>query len=163
MTCFAFWTRPEGALFAAILGASLVWRRRRAAAIRLWTVFAVVVAPVLVGDQWYYVAPDGRTAPVIPFDNGADRFREGLARTRASGRIGYIDRSLRAAIPPRYDFAWPFENGRALVCMGCKPGEPDSDGHRAVIGGQWGYIDRDGRTVEPIRLTRDEALALGSR
>ncbi len=121
------------------------------------------VAPALVGDQWYYVTPDGRTAPVIPFDNGADPFHEGLARTSSAGKIGFIDKTLRVVIPPRYDFAWPFENGRSLVCMGCKPGEPDSDGHGPVVGGEWGVIDSAGRAVIPIRFTRDEALALGSQ
>lgn len=117
-------------------------------------------APLRVGERWYYVLADGRSVPVLVHDNGADAFREGLARTVASdGRVGFVDRALRVAIPPRWDFAWPFEEGRALVCRGCRRDVPDADGHAAVSGGRWGWIDTAGEEVVPVRLTRDQALA----
>lgn len=117
------------------------------------------LAALLVGNTWYYALPDGRTAAVISLDNGADVFSQGLARTTVSGRVGFIDRTLRIAIGARFDFAWPFHRGIALVCMGCQNAAPDAAGHTSVVGGRWGYIDKSGEPVVPIEFTREAVLA----
>jgi hypothetical protein len=112
---------------------------------------------VFVDDEgWYYVAADGSSARVLTLDNGPDDFSEGLVRTWRDGKVAFLDSSLVLAIPPRYDFAWPFEAGRALVCSGCTIGEPDAAGHSAVRGGLWGYIDKSGKEVVSVTHTRDE-------
>jgi len=68
--------------------------------------------------------------------------------------------AFEAVIPPHhYDWGWPFENGRALVCLGCREGEPEGE-HRPVVGGRWGYVDKSGEEVVPVRLSRSEALEL---
>jgi len=103
--------------------------------------------------RFHYVGRDGRMVAVITYDNGPDYFVEGRARTPHDGRIGYIDRTLRVVIPPRYDGAFPFEHGRAVVCRGCvqkRHGE-----HWFAEGGLWGMIDRDGREVVPLKYARD--------
>jgi len=112
-------------------------------------------ASLWVDGEWYYVRPDGTSMPVIAWDNGPDPFSEGLARTRRDGKIGYFDESFEMVIPPKYDFGWPFEDGRARVCLGCGPeadpdGEHAADEHTAIVGGLWGYIDRDGVEVVPV-------------
>src|SRR5579859_502685 len=56
---------------------------------------------------FHYVGRDGRMVPVVSFDNAPDAFVEGRARTPAGGQIGYVDRTLRLAIPPRYDWGFP--------------------------------------------------------
>ena len=101
-------------------------------------------------NGFYYVRRDGRMARVLQFDNGADYFVEGFARTVAGGKIGFIDRKLRVVIPPRYDFAFPFNGGTAAVCNGCKEISDDGE-HTGMVGGQWGVIDRHGREVAPVR------------
>lgn len=114
---------------------------------------------------WAWVRRDGASIEVPAFDNGPDAFSEGLVRVRRGGRIGFADRHFRTVVAPRFDFAWPFEKGRALVCVGCAPEStaPGKEEHASVSGGSWGYIDRSGREVVAIRLTREEALASSSR
>lgn len=116
-------------------------------------------ASLLIAHDWYYVRPDGTSLRVITYDNGPDYWAEGLVRVRRDGKIAYADRDLQVVIPPRYDWGWPFEGGRALVCSGCSWGEPVGE-HRFMEGGHWGYIDRSGHEIVPVRLTRDEALEL---
>lgn len=110
---------------------------------------------ILVASGWYYVTPAGRTAPVLTFDNGADYFVEGLARTRRAGRVGFIDHSLSEVIAPQWDFAFPFRDGVSVVCQGCRA-HPTGDGeHSELRGGLWGYIDHQGAIVVPVRFERD--------
>src|SRR5690606_25120156 len=45
--------------------------------------------------------------PMI-FDNGADPFREGLARYVERGKYGYFDECGKVAVPAQYAFALPF-------------------------------------------------------
>jgi len=103
-----------------------------------------------------YVRRDGKSTWVHPFDNGADSFVEGLARTVQGSRIGFVDTSLDIVIEPAWDFAFPFSNGVALVCQGCQavPVGP-GDEHQEVVGGTWGYIDRAGKVVVPVTYARD--------
>jgi hypothetical protein len=104
---------------------------------------------LVVGKRDLYLARrDGRMAPVLRFDNGPDPLVEGLARTLRDGKIGFLNPSLETVIPPVWDFAFPFENGRAIVCRGCTL---KADGeHTSVEGGQWGAIDRTGMVVVPL-------------
>jgi hypothetical protein len=112
-------------------------------------------------DGWYYVRRDGRLAPVMTMDNGADSFTDGLARSPVGGKIGFINRNLALVIPARYDGAFPFEHGWASVCIDCKA---TSDGeHSWYVGGRWGCIDPHGHEREPFKpdqgdghLCRDE-------
>lgn len=100
--------------------------------------------------QWFYVRRDGVMAPVMTYDNGPENFPYGLARSPVGARIGYIDQKLNLVIPARYDGAYPFENGFAVVCLDCKivsGGE-----HSWYEGGTWGCIDRNGKERAPLRL-----------
>lgn len=110
-------------------------------------------APVTIAGTLYYLSAAGVAVPVLPFDNGADYFVEGLARTLRDGKVGFIDRELNVVVPPRWDFAFPFENGTAVVCDGCtfRP----VGGHREVVGGRWGVIDARGDIVVPVVHTRE--------
>lgn len=118
------------------------------------------LASIRVGEHFYYFRKDGRSARVPTYDNWADDFAEGLVRTvrvvDGVERIGYLDRELAVVIPARYDWGFPFEGGRARVCIGCRAGKPDGDGHSEVSGGLWGYIDRAGKEVVPVRSSRDD-------
>lgn len=104
---------------------------------------------VNIGGQFYYVRRSGLSQPVMTFDNWADDFRYGLARSEVGGKIGYIDRKLRVVLPRIYDGAFPFENGGALVCFGCTK---QSDGeHSFYRGGDWTCVDHRGRELSPRR------------
>ncbi|HEY4919643.1 MAG TPA: WG repeat-containing protein [Xanthobacteraceae bacterium] len=105
---------------------------------------------------FYYVGRDGHMVPVVAYDNAPDDFVEGRARTPVDGKIGYIDRELRVVIPPRYDWGFPFEHGRAVVCSGCAQ-KRDGE-HRLVEGGLWGMVDRDGREIVPLQYRSREEL-----
>jgi hypothetical protein len=106
---------------------------------------------------FYYVGRDGHMLPVVAYDNGPDVFVEGRARTQLDGKIGYIDRKLRVVIPPHYDWGFPFEHGKAVVCSGCAP-KPDGGEHRLVEGGMWGTVDRNGREIVPLQYRSGEEL-----
>ena len=57
---------------------------------------------------------------VFPFDNGPDYPSEGLFRILQNGKIGYADANTYAiVIPPHFDCAYPFENGKAKVSNDC--------------------------------------------
>jgi hypothetical protein len=100
-------------------------------------------------EGWYYVTRDGRSAAVVAFDNSPDPFAEGLARSPAGGKIGFVDRRLQIVIPARFDGAFPFAHGLAVVCVGCR--REAHDEHRLFVGGSWGCIDRQGRVVAALR------------
>lgn len=112
------------------------------------------LAEIRIHDGIYYLHANGKIAKSIYFDNGADPFKEGLARTIRNHKIGFINKNLDIVIAPAYDFAFPFENGRSQVCNGCtkqKDGE-----HTAVVGGQWGYIDKTGKVIIAIKHNQSE-------
>ena len=121
------------------------------------------LARVLMAGRWFYVRPSGEHLEVVTYDNGPDEYAQGLVRSLRAGRIGYFDRTLRAVVPAAFDWGWPFEGGRALVCRGCELDPPDSDGHRTVSGGLWGYIDPSGKEVVPVTLTQEAARLRGER
>lgn len=105
------------------------------------------LAAVHAGDSFHYVSRQGRTQAVITWDNGPDYVEEGLLRGRVGDRIAYFDATLEQAVPGTFDFGWPFANGVAQVCNGCRRGTPDGDGHTPMEGGEWFRIDRQGRRV----------------
>jgi hypothetical protein len=119
------------------------------------------LAELQVDDKAFYVDRRGRAVRVHVFENGADYFAEGLARTVSGGKFGYVDRKLRVVIEPQYDFAFPFARGKAAVCLGCTvvaEGE-----HQAVRGGMWGVIDREGARIVPVDRTEEEVRAMQQR
>lgn len=105
------------------------------------------LAAVYAGDSFHYVSRQERTQAVITWDNGPDHVEEGLLRGRVGDRIAYFNATLDQAVPGTYDFGWPFSDGTAQVCNGCRRGTPDGDGHTPMEGGEWFHIDRQGRRV----------------
>jgi hypothetical protein len=128
---------------------------RAIAAVRTRSASGPVAA--LIEGKMHYVNAAGRAAQVLLFDNGADDFEEGLARTVRGGKIGYLDRSLVERVPPRWDFGFPFQGGVAIVCQGCR--EQQDGEHTSVVGGLWGYIDHQGNVVVPVTFSRDQLPA----
>ena len=101
----------------------------------------------------FYISKNGRVVRTHFYDNGADYFEEGLTRMISSNKFGYMNKDLKTVIIPKYDFAFPFRNGHAIVCNQCKA--EYTDDHRKVAGGNWGVINRNGNVVIPITFTKD--------
>ncbi|MGJ4953741.1 WG repeat-containing protein [Bradyrhizobium sp. HKCCYLS20291] len=106
---------------------------------------------------WFYARRDGSMAEVMTFDNGPDAFVNGRARAPVGAKIGYVDRALKRVIPAKYDGAYPFENGIAVVCIGCSLASKGE--HSWFEGGTWGCIDPDGKTVAPFKVRERPAFA----
>ncbi len=105
------------------------------------------LASIYIGAQSAYVTRAGKAVVMFTFDNGPDDFSEGLARfVGPNGKIGFVDQTLNVVIPARFDFATPFEDGRAHICMGCRK-QQDGE-HTTMVGGERASIDRAGN-VEP--------------
>lgn len=66
-----------------------------------------------------YFNKDGVGIRAKFYDNGADYFKDGLARYQYKGRIGFIDKSGKIKILAQYPFVSPFENGYAKACIKC--------------------------------------------
>ena len=116
------------------------------------------LAEVAIDGQWHYVKRTGQLLAVLTSDNGADPFEEGLTRARVNGKIAFYDRALRQKLPPAYDWAWPFRDGRALVCTGCRPGPWETERHTPIIGGLWGCIDRNGKQTIAVTHTPQQPI-----
>ncbi len=112
------------------------------------------IAAVVDDKGWAYINGKGKTV-IRPFviDNGPDYFKEGLARLRIDKKFGFFDPKGKVIIKPQFDFAFPFHEGLAAICMGCK--EVREGEHRSMKGGKWGYINKKGEIVIPTRF--DEA------
>lgn len=113
------------------------------------------LAVFFISGQYFYVKPDGRFLPVMFYDNGADYFQEGLTRSQKNGKIEFYNKHFELILSPDYDWVWPFHEGLALVCNGCIL-TPMEDGHQALEGGLWGYINKKGEEVVPVKYKSSE-------
>lgn len=94
-----------------------------------------------------WVIADDKKTPlydVFIYDNGPDYPAEGLIRVVKNGKIGYADATTFAiVIPPQYDCAFPFENGKAKVSTNCKTVK---DGEHSIWESDaWQYVDKTGK------------------
>lgn len=105
------------------------------------------LSALYAGNSFHYVTRGGRSLPVITWDNGPDYVEEGLLRGRVGTRIGYFNAALEPAFAATFDFGWPFRDGIAEVCNGCRRGRPDAHGHVPMVGGERFRIDRSGRRL----------------
>ena len=101
------------------------------------------IVPIKIKNEFYYVREDGKIMKTLIFDGKADEFSDGLVRTKIKGKIGFFNRNLEIVLKPLYDFAFPFHNGVAEICMGCKE---DEDG--VLNGGKWEKINREGLVIQ---------------
>jgi len=99
---------------------------------------------IKLNNTFYYLRKDGKMRETLEFDGKADRFSDGLARTKINGKIGFFNTNLEIELKPIYDFAFPFHNGVAEICMGCKDGGKDA----LLDGGRWKKISREGVLLE---------------
>lgn len=98
----------------------------------------------------FYVSKSGDVVRTFFFDNGADHFKEGLTRTIKRQKFGFINKELKVVILPTYDFAFPFQNGKAVVCNGCKEEKEEHGEHMKIVDGKWGVINKEGKVIVPL-------------
>lgn len=99
------------------------------------------IAAVLDSNGWYYISRTGDIVirPKI-YDNGPDYFSDGLARYVEDGKYGFFDTSGNVVIEAQYEFAFPFEDGKAKTGEDC---QFVSDGeHTTVECNKWSYVER---------------------
>lgn len=84
---------------------------------------------------------------VFWFDNGPDYVNEGLFRITENGKIGFADEQGNVVLPPKYDFAYPFNEGLAAFNIGCTFQEDPEGEHTSIVGGKYGFIDKTGKEV----------------
>jgi hypothetical protein len=108
------------------------------------------LAGIRVADGWMYVNRHGEAVTGVPtFDNGPDEFRDGLVRFVKNKKYGFANRSGKVVIPPIYDGALPFQDGRADVCSGCVDKCVDHEcEHRMFSGGEWLSINQKGAILK---------------
>ncbi len=131
--------------------------------------FSGLLAPVKVSG-WGYIDERGNFVITPHYnDNQVGDFSEGLTWIVLNNKVGYMDKTGKIAIKPRFEKAWDFQEGLALVCkVGEGPGYCGyinkngkyviisqfvnamsfSEGLAAVkMNDQWGYIDKTGKFV----------------
>jgi hypothetical protein len=96
---------------------------------------------------WMYARRSGEIVitDVATLDNGPDEFHDGMVRVIKHGKFAFADRSGKLRIPPEYDWASPFDHGRAMVCRQCRIQRDHWKEHSWFVGGKWFMIDVHGQ------------------
>ena len=105
--------------------------------------FSEGLAAVKLNGKWGYIAAAGSTVIPNQFACGhamAGPFRDGLARVARDGLWGHINPTGEFAYLPRFEMAYEFYEGRAVVTLAKRSG----------------YIDRTGELVVPPVYLRPE-------
>ena len=104
------------------------------------------LAHLYSSEGLFYFQMNGKIMRTMMYDNGPDFFSEGLVRTVRDDKYGFMDKHLNIKIERQYDFASPFSNGKAKVCVGCKK---ISDGeHSWYEGGVSYFINKLGQKID---------------
>lgn len=83
---------------------------------------------------------------VLRIDNGPDYVKDGLFRIKKNEKIGFANQNGKIIIPPQFDCAYPFENGRAKVSMNCRT--VNEGEHSRWISNDWYFIDKSGKQLK---------------
>ncbi|MDE6107652.1 MAG: WG repeat-containing protein, partial [Oscillospiraceae bacterium] len=81
---------------------------------------------------------------ISPQYEDASTFSEDLAAVKKDGKWGYINEQNEVIIPFRYAYAWPFSEGKAIVCLETKTLEDAPN----VIEPDYSYIYSEYRVLE---------------
>ncbi len=100
---------------------------------------------VEIDNKWVLVDQQKKIQyEVFLYDNGPDYPSEGLIRVVKNGKIGYADAKTYAiVIPPQYDCAFPFENGKAKVSNNCKTVKEGE--YSSWESDAWQFVDKKGK------------------
>jgi hypothetical protein len=110
------------------------------------------IATIVTPDGWIAIDRKHKTVyRPFPFDNGPDPEQEGFIRFVENKKMGFVNSAGRIVIPAKFDFVYPFENGRALYCNGCKTIRMGEHSMLDEKTGHWGEVDRRGRKYKRSR------------
>ena len=100
------------------------------------------LSKVEINHKWVLIDQQKKVCyEVFPYDNGPDYPSEGLYRVIKDGKIGYADQTTNVVvIPPQYDCAFPFENGKAKVSNDCKSTQEGE--HSIWTSDVWEFINK---------------------
>lgn len=90
---------------------------------------------------------------VFVVDNGPDYVKEGLFRIINQNKIGFANKMGEVVIEPQFYYAEPFHEGLAAFCIDCKA--KSNDEHSLIVGGLWGFINREGVVVSKPLFERN--------
>jgi hypothetical protein len=98
--------------------------------------------------RFTYIDRTGKEIRQPFYAEHVSNFSEGLAAVRpgktlggCSEKIGYLSTKGEWSIKPQFDDADDFSEGLAAV----------NDGAKCHMGGKWGYIDKEGKVVLPLK------------
>lgn len=99
------------------------------------------IAAVLDSNGWYYISRTGDFVirPKL-YDNGPDYFSDGLARYVKDGKYGFFDSSGQVIIEAQFEFAFPFEDGKAKIGEDCQFVSVDE--HTTVECEIWSFVEK---------------------
>ena len=132
------------------------------------------------GSAWMYPSDATKQGGMYTPDVVVDAFSGGFARLMRNGKWGFIDKTGKTAIEPRYQYCTRFHDGRAAVHaengigfvdthgqMIIQPAYPAVHTHFAegLVGvqknGQWGFLDPDGQVKIAFRFADAHAFSGG--
>lgn len=90
---------------------------------------------------------------VFMANNGNDYPKDGLFRIldKSGTKMGIANMKGQVFVKPKYDAIFPYYEGLAAVAVGCKTVRPQDDPeHEYVVGGKWGFINKQGKEVIPL-------------
>lgn len=126
--------------------------------------FSEGLAAVKRDGKWGYIDPTYE----LPFriDNkyeAVHNFSEGLAAVKRDGKWGYIDVNGKEVVPCQYDQTQDFSEGFAAVVLGGEWYEFPMNGELVMsgYGGEWGYIDKNGKEVIPCQYESAHSFSEG--
>jgi hypothetical protein len=117
------------------------------------------LAIVKFGDNWGYIDRSGKFAIQPQFELGLGEFHEGLAVIVTEGKVGYIDKAGRIVIPAKYEAAYDFSEGLAMVVNPLRKivvaGHIENDGGLDIV-----FVDHSGKRV--IKTALEQTLGNGN-
>ena len=81
-------------------------------------------------------------------DSGFDYFSEGYMRFNENKKVGFANQNGVKVIPAQYDWVSPMNFGFAHYCNGCYFDSSQDPEHPILVGGTWGYVDKNGLKIE---------------
>jgi len=122
--------------------------------------FSEGLACVSQNNKFGFIDTKGNVAIPFRFDN-CRSFSEGLAAVMLGGKWGYIDKTGKVVIEARFGEAETFSDGVAIVRALSASDTPrqkrqykPGDIITSVMSGKFGAIDRNGRTILPMKFVQ---------
>jgi len=122
--------------------------------------FSQGLACVSQNNKFGFIDTKGKVAIPFRFDN-CRSFSEGLAAVAIDDKWGYVDKTGKLVIEVRFAEAEVFSDGIAIVRALSASGTPrqkrqykPGDIITSVMSGKFGAIDRNGRTILPMKFVQ---------